>query len=324
MWEVVEHSVNLDTLSNIVAQIPGVLYATTILTFPQRHVEPLSSCMCKPLTDEQVAGIELPTDSVEADIFEAEKSVPVELLHAPVLVPSGDAGGHQSQPESLWVQGKEVSAQGTVKDLQEACVYVGVNSSGSKRKLYNRLCGYFATLHQKDLDVIKNNLEREMLGPRPRDQKEADQPPEDRVQVEMHEATHLPYASWCDVCVRTKSRDDKSLRNTDLETEQSGTPRIQLDWMFLGQHCPALVMIDTDTRYGAICPAKSKGAWRSLAEFVARFSLELNYLGECCFIMDSEPATIGLLDMIVMARQKLGYGASRRPTARAVLHGWML
>ena len=201
MWEVVEHSVNLDTLSNIVAQIPGVLYATTILTFPQRHVEPLSSCMCKPLTDEQVAGIELPTDSVEADIFEAEKSVPVELLHAPVLVPSGDAGGHQSQPESLWVQGKEVSAQGTVKDLQEACVYVGVNSSGSKRKLYNRLCGYFATLHQKDLDVIKNNLEREMLGPRPRDQKEADQPPEDRVQVEMHEATHLPYASWCDVCV---------------------------------------------------------------------------------------------------------------------------
>lgn len=312
VWEAVGHSVGLATLSNVSESIQGILYDATTLTFPQRHVEPLSSCMRSPLSDEQIADIELPGDPVQQDVFEVEKSVPIELAGAPVIIPQGSAGGHQSPPESLWTQGKEVSLSSTVRELQEACIYVGVNASGSKRKLYDRLCGYFSTLYQKDLDVIKNNLQQEMLGPRPSVQTPADEKPEDRLEIERHEATHLPFASWCEVCVKTKSRDDKTLQNADVDTEHSGIPKIQLDWMYLGQKCPALVMIDADSRYGAICPARSKGAWRSIAEFVVRFSLELNHLDDVCFIMDSEPATLGLLDIIVMARQEMGYKATKQ------------
>ena len=71
-------------------------------------------------------------------------------------------------------------------------------------------------------------------------------------------------------------------------------------------------MLDTTTRYGAVFPARTKGAWKALAEFCVKFSLGLNYVGDVVFVMDSEPATLGLLDMIVMIRQEMGYRASKK------------
>ena len=42
VWEVIEHSQELSKLEDVEASISGLLFATTVLTFPQRHVEPLS------------------------------------------------------------------------------------------------------------------------------------------------------------------------------------------------------------------------------------------------------------------------------------------
>ena len=71
-------------------------------------------------------------------------------------------------------------------------------------------------------------------------------------------------------------------------------------------------MIDTMTRYGAIFLARSKGAWKALAEFCVKFSLGLNHVSEVVYVMDSEPATLGLLDMVVMIRQEMGYPTSKK------------
>lgn len=45
-----------------------------------------------------------------------------------------------------------------------------------------------------------------------------------------------------------------------------------------------------------------------------KFSLGLNHLGEVVYVMDLEPATLGLLDMIVivMVRQDMGYKTSKK------------
>ena len=123
----------------------------------------------------------------------------------------------------------------------------------------------------------------------------------------MHEVTHLPFAAWCEACLETKSREDRTVQNKDAEVEDPGVPHIQMDWMYLGRSCPSLILLDTTSRYGAIFPARTKGVWRALAEFCVKFSLGLNYLGEVVYVMDSEPATLGLLDMIVMIRQAMGY-----------------
>ena len=273
------------------------------------------------MTDDQVADIELPGDQPDQDIFSSEPQVPMELVHAPVVEPHGFAGGHMPLPESVWVNGKELTIESRVRDLQDACNYLGLNASGAKKKLYDRLAKYVEVQYQKDIGVISKNIEQQMLGPQPKTQGKASEMPSNPLEVEQHEVTHLPFASWCDVCVRTKSRDDPTVHNADLERELTGIPHIQLDWMFLGRQCPSLVMIDSDTRYGAVCPTRSKGVWRSVAEFVVKFSLELNCTNEVCFVMDSEPATVGPLDMIVAVRQEMGFKASKQATRQTIPQG---
>lgn len=77
-----------------------------------------------------------------------------------------------------------------------------------------------------------------------------------------------------------------------------------------GQNTPALAMIDSWTRYGRVFPARTKGAYRHVAEAAVRFSLELNYLDEVTFVMDAEPATVALLELVLEIRQKMGYKAN--------------
>ena len=311
VWEVVEHSKSLDSLSELTADIPGILIPTTILTFPQRHVEPLSACLCEPVSESQLPEIvdEFEKKDNTHEMFQREPEIPVELQGAPSM---NFSGGHEEQPESLWINGKEVSKQSKVRDLQDACNFLGVNASGSKTKLFDRLCSYFKREHRKDMESIKHNLQQQTLGPQAKIQTKGAEKPDDPKIIERHEVTHLPFVPWCDSCLKTKSREDKTIQNTDAAEEDSGVPHIQMDWMYLGRNCPALILLDTTTRYGAIFPARSKGVWRALAEFCARFSLGLNYLSEVVYVMDSEPATLGLLDMVVMVRQEMGYPTSKK------------
>ena len=123
--------------------------------------------------------------------------------------------------------------------------------------------------------------------------------PSDPKEVERHEVTHLRSAAWCEACLKTKSREDRTIQSTDAEAEDPGVPHIQMDWMYLGRSYPSLILLDTTSRYGAVFLARTQGVWRALAEFCVKFSLGLNYLGEVVYVMDSEPATLGLLDMIV-------------------------
>ena len=112
--------------------------------------------------------------------------------------------------------------------------------------------------------------------------------------------------------MRSKSKEDRALQNTDFEQEDSGVPTIQMDWSFLGKDCPALCMLDTKTRYSSVFPTTTKGAYRQAAEAAVRFSLELGYLKEVIFVMDSEPATLSLLDMVIEVRRNMGYPSSKR------------
>ena len=131
--------------------------------------------------------------------------------------------------------------------------------------------------------------------------------PEDPAEIERHMATHLFFSGWCDFCIQAKSREHKTASNTDFVEHDTGVPHLQLGWMFLGRSCPSLVMLDCNTRFGSIFPAPSRGVFKSVAEAIVKFSLEMNHLQEVVFVMDSKPATIGLLDMAVTIGQQMGY-----------------
>ena len=93
-----------------------------------------------------------------------------------------------------------------------------------------------------------------------------------------------------------------------------GKPNIQMDYMFMGQSCTALVMIDSWTRYGRVIPLPSKAATKKLAEEVVRFSVELSYgkEDEVTFAMDTEKATTSLLEMVVEVRVRMGLKAAKQ------------
>ena len=310
-WEVIEHSQDLSVLSTLAGPIPGVLFATWVLTFPQRTMEALSSCMCRPLT-ESIPSRDPQVDVQVDSVFPTEEAVPYELTSAPELVHGGTAGGHVESPDSVWVAGKELTMASTLKELKEACSFLGLNGGGAKRKLLDRLYNYFESRYQKDVDSSQNYLQQQLQGPRPVLEPSKPEIPEDPIEVERHMATHLPFAGWCDFCIQAKSREDRTLSNADFIEQDTGVPRIQLDWMFLGRSCPALIMLDCNTRFGNIVPAPSKGVYKSVAEAIVQFSLEMNHLQEVVFVMDSEPATVGLLDMAITIRQQMGYKAVKK------------
>lgn len=139
-----------------------------------------------------------------------------------------------------------------------------------------------------ELDEAANRLRKKMQGPAV-NLRHGVTPPTDE-EVQMHNATHLPFQEWCDVCLKTKSRENYSLHSADYSIESSGKPQIQLGFMFLGQIWPSLLMVDPWTRMGKIVPTTTKSATRSLAEEAVNFSLELQYLKQDVeFVMDGEP-----------------------------------
>ena len=98
----------------------------------------------------------------------------------------------------------------------------------------------------------------EMVGPEPPSQ----------VERELHELTHLPYAPWCESCVRGRGKD---LPHRKVEPpEKRLLPMVCLDWFVAASSDEAgrksegttdvLLMIDAETGYVAAIPAKSKGA----------------------------------------------------------------
>ena len=51
--------------------------------------------------------------------------------------------------------------------------------------------------------------------------------------VRLHNLTHCPYQSWCEVCVASKGRSDHYHREAPQPMD-GDTARIQMDFMFVG------------------------------------------------------------------------------------------
>ena len=73
--------------------------------------------------------------------------------------------------------------------------------------------------------------------------KEQKQPKPEEVAV--HNLTHLPYASWCPVCVACKGKESPHLRENP-EKERSSRPTFCMDFCFTGtshDEAPAAVSL---------------------------------------------------------------------------------
>ena len=99
-------------------------------------------------------------------------------------------------------------------------------------------------------------------------------------EVENHRVNHTPYRSWCEYCVKGRSRKKTHQNNKtkmggqDKEEEEDPVPRVSMDYFYMSQEDgeaksnPCLVMVNdaTDEKYARAVGQKGvqyalRGRW---------------------------------------------------------------
>ena len=71
---------------------------------------------------------------------------------------------------------------------------------------------------------------------------------------DTHEATHMPFRSWCRHCVRARARNMQHSKNTEQEDTGSKVPRVSMDYFFMSEEdkraCtnPLFIMTDEESK----------------------------------------------------------------------------
>ena len=132
-----------------------------------------------------------------------------------------------------------------------------------------------------------------------------------REEVETHEMHHLPYRSWCEVCVRGrgKSRAHKEGR------QDRGVPEVHLDYMFVGpEGAPGetrtcLVMREVDTRVALSMMVPAKGREQYVVDRVVAFLEEVGCLhGDVVAKSDQESSIRALVEAVGQMKGIKGSG----------------
>ena len=93
-------------------------------------------------------------------------------------------------------------------------------------------------------------------------------------EIQIHNLTHLPFRSWCEVCVQARGKSDHHRKAT-----KPHGPTIQVDFSFLGTSedekvLPVLVAIDIQTGLTTACLSPTKGKVKYLAFELKMFCIE--------------------------------------------------
>ncbi|CAJ1425309.1 unnamed protein product [Effrenium voratum] len=221
--------------------------------------------------------------------------------------------------------------ENTSKELKAACREVGISVHGSKAKLLERLRAYYTDLEARLAADTASKLFKEQERP-------AAQPPKPRIpnraERELHDLTHVPYQSWCEVCTMSRGKEDKFAGISDEQAERP-RPVVQLDFGY-GRTAPAgndgeatgavqaeeddpselgkmLVATDSHTKSLIAVAVSGKGAQslRQCTEAIVRHSMQLGF-GGLVVQADGEPSTKQLLKSVQEARRRLGLSTEIR------------
>ena len=130
---------------------------------------------------------------------------------------------------------------------------------------------------------------------------------------EAHEATHLPYQPWCQVCVQAKGKDSPHKKVNHVDEDR--LPLVCLDYFFLKTEkdetlATCLAAVIPSSGYGFACVVDTKGAMcPSAMKGFTKFLEEAGVMGDAIFKTDKE-TTI---------RDFARYNASRIRKAKTIL-----
>ncbi len=221
-----------------------------------------------------------PAEEPEGPVGDGEISVQVEI------------------PEKVIIEDLELTATSSVHDPRRICRYFGINQSGSKRKMYERIVKcHVVALRRRALDLAEQQYRDEMVDPVDAGVRVREPTLRER---RLHELTHLPFQQWCPHCVSCKSRPDHQRRVDPSDAADGEHPTIQIDLMFGITGGPILIMVDVWSRYVKAIPMKTKSA-NGIAESLVTFIGELGHMQTVEVAHDNEP----VVNVLVLNKQRL-------------------
>ena len=124
---------------------------------------------------------------------------------------------------------------------------------------------------------------------------------------DAHALTHLPYKSWCRVCIAARGRDMPHYRLLH-DQEDGEVPLVEIDYGYLSSEgerpVPLLAGATSVTGhgFGVVCGAKGPGD-EAAVRAALRFLQEAGIHGTCRLRSDSEPAIIAMAQTIARRRE---------------------
>ncbi|CAE7198879.1 unnamed protein product [Symbiodinium sp. CCMP2456] len=137
------------------------------------------------------------------------------------------------EPEGEVLDGVKLDDETPLKELRELCDRLGLSRAGPKSKVLRRLKGHHEILEKQMTTEVarKMFLERD----RPANLPATPILPSAR-QQELHNATHQPFASWCEACLLGRSRSSPHLRvpepGIEAKDTEENVPVIQVDYCY--------------------------------------------------------------------------------------------
>jgi hypothetical protein len=105
--------------------------------------------------------------------------------------------------------------------------------------------------------------------------------------------THIPYASWCPICVKAKAKDDRHLQLGAEKQAVDTTPILQADYSYSEDGLmKILAVFDTSTGWGDTTVITQKGAEEQAVQWAQRLITNLAH-EKVILRVDAEPALIG-------------------------------
>ena len=221
--------------------------------------------------------------------------------------------------DSVEIEGVRISPASTSMVLKAACKCLGLSQSGSKAKLWRRISSHVDKERiQAAQDIatqVGPEVQREAQG------QAVAYPPEDYGEVLKHCLIHLPYAPWCESCVKAKGRPDSHFRDAENFSRRE-FPCISFDLSFTGKKDDSTLesvmeadpkvklvcLVMTDSSSGAVqaTPMFNKGGIKMMAKAVCRFVQWLGY-NTLTLRCGQEPTMLRVEEQAQQALLRLGY-----------------
>ena len=218
--------------------------------------------------------------------------------------------------DRMTIAGVDISRNSSIVVLKAACHFLEVSQSGSKAKLWDRIVS--AVDRGKILEEKQSADAALLEGSQVAHPVQTVEKPGDE-EVQRHMLIHIPYAAWCEACVKSKGTPERHERNEGRICDRE-IPTLSFDFAFNGKivedgaegeadegaKLTTLVVRDSHTGSINCVPLRGKNGRKHAVKEMVKYVQYLGY-GEICLMCDQEPSVLAIQSLMQRTWQRMGF-----------------